>query len=299
MPHYKIVYTAEGCMYKYSTTGGNMAERRGANIEAIREPTRRAFLAQYVDMLQQLLELEFPTANGYEHSLEWGAAGCVDPRKHSQEIQIRCKAARMKVTKGRSWGIAITAGPADVAFKNVKVIVWPAVPFVEGVRRWILQMAAVLAGVIGLSTFGVALWQDPRRPGEAFHTGAILGGTIFLVMTFLGLSMLSPMRALLSTYRMGETIAASMGLINQGWGQMRQTFPGINPLTRKRSPAFFYLCWLIGTIALGGFSYWVWQSRDLPFGAVVGLAIIMAISAFAALGMLLGVIVSLLGLMKE
>src|SRR5713101_6056805 len=119
-----------------------MAERRGANIEAIPESRRPEFVAQYADCVQRLLEQEFPKATGYEQRLEWAVASSVDPRKHSQEIQKRCRAAQMKVTRGRDWGIAIMAGPADVAFREIKVIVSGAVPFVEGVQRWVIRIAA-------------------------------------------------------------------------------------------------------------------------------------------------------------
>lgn len=276
-----------------------MTERRGANIAGIDMSQRPEFVARYAELLQRLLEQEFPAANDYLHRLDWVPAACVDERRTSPADQKRLQTARITVTRGRDWGFALTAGPADTGFKKVTVIVRGAVPIIEGAKRWVLTVAAGLALLTGLVGLGVSVWQEPQRPRTAFLVGMAFAAAVFLTVSFVGLLFLAPLSALFSSYRMRESIRSINVLVTRGWTEMQQTFPGMQPLQKKRSPTAFYFWWMLPLIVITALSYFISTSAGTSADLSIALIVVMCVAGLAAFAMLLGFIVSLLGVMKE
>jgi len=277
-----------------------MAERRAANIEIVAQGKRPELVAQYAAALQKLLEQQFPAAAGYAGSIDWRAASCVNPGRHSLQIQKVCRATSIKITRGRDWGIVVTVTPADTAFKKMKVIVSAAVPLVEGLKVWILKIAGFIGFAVGLVIFAIWIWLHPEQgPKRSALLGALFGVTVFLALAFAGFLLLSPLSAFFSSHRMRESVASGLELGRQAWTEMQSHFPGLPALVPKRSPAFIYAVWLIVALVVGVLSSVLPNWTTLSTGAIVLLAFLLAVAGVTALGMLLGVVVSLFGLMRE
>ena len=276
-----------------------MAERRWGKLEALDESARPELVAQYTAVIRRLLEHQFPATAGYEHNGDWRLASCVKPKQHSLDIQRACRALSVKITQGRHWGIAVTTTPADIKFKSFKVIVGGAVPFVESVREWIIAVAAGISAVLAVVGTGIEIWNHPGLPNTALKGGLIAFGAAFIVLSFIGLLLLSPLRAILSTVRMKESVAAGIHASEQAWAELQSSVPKLPSLMPKRSPAFVYACCLAVLLPVAALCFLLTNWSNLPLTATVVLAVLLSILGFAAFGMLVGVVGALLGVIDE
>lgn len=276
-----------------------MADRRITSLQVVNQSNRPELMAQYVAVLQKRLQQQFPVEAGYQHSLDWRLASCVNPKRQSLDVQRTCRATILKVTRGRDWGIVITTTPADVGFKKLKMIASGAAPFVEGLKTWIIKIAGFIGIAVGIVAAAIAIWSHPEMGRRTVLIGLLFGVTVFLSLVLIGFLLLTPLSVIFSSYRMREPVASSMNVIEQAWAEMRGASPGLPALARKHSPALFYACWLLVSLLAGVLCFLLPNWPTLPLGAEALLGFIVAIAAVAALGTLLGVIVSLFGLLPE
>lgn len=98
---------------------------RRTNLDQLAEIDRPRFLAPLVNRLAQALGEQFPEASGYQYSLGWGPALCVNPKTDPVSVQETCRMASLRIFRGSFWGLHLRIDPQDKSLRRPKVTIDP------------------------------------------------------------------------------------------------------------------------------------------------------------------------------
>jgi hypothetical protein len=135
-------------------------QSRRTNLDQLAEIDRPRFLAALVNRFGQALREQFPQSSGYQHTVAWGPAPSVNPRRNIVSVQEACKMASLRISRGRFWGLHVRVVPQDILLRSLKITIDPYFPAVqkpvESVKRffnqpvrapWFHLLSPVLVGI--------------------------------------------------------------------------------------------------------------------------------------------------------
>jgi hypothetical protein len=118
---------------------------RRTDLGQLAEIDRPRFLAALVNRFAQALGEQFPESSGYQYSLGWGPAPCVNPKKDPVLVQETCRMASLRISRGPFWGLHVRVVPQDISLRRLKVTIDPYFPAiqnpVESLNRFFNQQA--------------------------------------------------------------------------------------------------------------------------------------------------------------
>jgi hypothetical protein len=120
---------------------------RRTDLDQLAEIDRPRLVAALVNRFAQALGQQFPEASGYQYSLGWGPAPCVNRRKYPVSVQEICRMASLRISRGPFWGLQVRIVPQDISLRRLKVTIDPYFPAiqnpVESLNRFFNQPAGV------------------------------------------------------------------------------------------------------------------------------------------------------------